>query len=349
MAEKHHKQVKLLSIPYYDYPFWCFIIALFIIDYLVFDNPMLAMWFGFAVAGMSAISNDSIQTLGTFIASNEKLPWWLLHAFIASILILTLLYGWLHHGDISFGRLTAIAQPTHYTFLELSTPIFLVLMTRFRMPVSTTFLLLSVFSSRMVIKQMIYKSFAGYVIAFILAFFIWLMASHFVKRFLHREDKEYNHTLWRLLQFIITGGLWSIWIMHDMANIVVFLPRQISLMTLILVLVYLYVILGFIMYFRGGWIQKIVTEKAVVNDIRQATLIDFIYALILIAFKEWSHIPMSTTWVFLGLIAGREIAYQYFINVQRLKPDAMYLVCKDIFRAGLGLLISLFISMSVGH
>lgn len=347
MSGHHDTKIKLLPIPYYDYPFWCLIISLFIIDYLVFDNPFLGMWFGFMVAGMSAISNDSIQTLGTFIASNEKLPWWLLHLFVAGILVLTLIYGWVGTGDISFGRLTAIPQPTHYTFLELSTPIFLVVMTRFRMPVSTTFLLLSVFSSRMVIKQMIFKSFAGYIIAFVVAFLVWLGVSYAVKHFFHREPKDYNHTLWRTLQFFITAGLWSIWIMHDMANIVVFLPRHISVLTLLFVLIYLFAITGFIMYFRGGRIQKIVSEKVHVADIRQATLIDFIYAIILILFKEWSTIPMSTTWVFLGLLAGREIAYQYFIQVKKSAPDAVYLIAKDIFRAGLGLLISLVISMSV--
>lgn len=347
MSVKNDAKIKLLPIPYYDYPFWCLIIALFIINYLVFDNPILAMWFGFAVAGMSAISNDSIQTLGTFIASNERLPWWLLHLFVAGILIVTLLYGWFGSGEISFGRLTAIPQPTKYSFLELSTPIFLVIMTRFRMPVSTTFLLLSVFSTRMVIKQMIFKSFAGYLIAFLIAFVVWLGVWYCVSHFFHRKPKDYNHTLWRILQFIITAGLWSIWIMHDMANIVVFLPRQISVPTLLMVLCYLFLITGFIMYRRGGRIQKIVSEKVLVQDIRQATLIDFIYALILIGFKEFSHIPMSTTWVFLGLLAGREIAYQYFIKVDKSKIDAVYLIAKDIFRAGLGLLISLIISMSV--
>lgn len=347
MKKQDEYNIKLLPIPYDDYPFWCLIIALFIIDYLVFDNPVLAMWFGFAVAGMSAIANDSIQTLGTFIASNKQLPWWVLQLFVAGILIATLLYGWIGTGTISFGRLTAIPQPTHYTFLELSTPIFLVLMTRFRMPVSTTFLLLSVFSTRMVIKQMIIKSFLGYIIAFVLAFMVWVGVSYCVSHFFHREPKDYNHTLWRCLQFVITAGLWSIWIMHDMANIVVFLPREISPAMLAVVLCYLFGITAYIMYCRGGRIQKIVSEKVLVQDIRQATLIDLLYAMILVAFKEWSHIPMSTTWVFLGLLAGRELAYQYFIQQDKSQLNAVYLIAKDIFRAGLGLLISLLISMSV--
>lgn len=45
-------------------------------------------------------------------------------------------------------------------------------------------------------------------------------------------------------------------------------------------------------------IQNIIDTKTGVADIRSATIIDFIYATILLVFKEWSNIPMSTTWVF---------------------------------------------------
>ncbi len=60
--------------------------------------------------------------------------------------------------------------------------------------------------------------------------------------------------------------------------------------------------------------KKIVDTKTGVTDIRAATIIDFMYALILLVFKEWSNIPMSTTWVFLGLLAGREFAMSMIFN-----------------------------------
>ncbi len=314
---------------------------------MVFDTPGLAMWFGFFIAGYSAIANDSIQTLGTFIASNKSLPWWVLHLFIAGVLIVTLSYGWMQQGELSFGRLIAIPTPKTYSFLKLATPIFLVVMTRFRMPVSTTFLLLSVFSSHFVIRQMIVKSFIGYGVSFVIAYIAWAFLSKTVQHIFYRTFTNYNKTFWRVLQFIVTGGLWAIWIMHDMANVVVFLPRQVGASMLLMVLIYLFIIVGFIMYHRGGRIQKIVSEKVLVKDIRQATIIDFIYALILIFFKELSHVPMSTTWVFLGLLAGRELAYNHYLQSDKSKQDVIYLIGKDFFRAGLGLLISLAISLSV--
>ena len=43
-------------------------------------------------------------------------------------------------------------------------------------------------------------------------------------------------------------------------------------------------------------------------------MVDGVYFIILLVFKEWSKIPMSTTWVFVGLLAGREIAMAFMLN-----------------------------------
>ena len=53
--------------------------------------------------------------------------------------------------------------------------------------------------------------------------------------------------------------------------------------------------LGLLLYFKGGRIQKIVTEKSVITDVRFATIVDFIYCIILFYFKLHSKVPMSTT------------------------------------------------------
>jgi len=73
-----------------------FLIAgLSIIAGVIFKTPQIAMWFGFALAGYSAIANDSIQTLGTFLTTNKKKPWWLLWLFIGGILMATFIYGYI--------------------------------------------------------------------------------------------------------------------------------------------------------------------------------------------------------------------------------------------------------------
>ncbi|HCI03467.1 TPA: hypothetical protein DE059_00915 [Candidatus Peribacteria bacterium] len=133
------------------------------------------------------------------------------------------------------------------------------------------------------------------------------------------------------------------WLMQDTANVAVFLPRSLSLMQLIMVVSYFVIILAFLMFFRGGKIQVVVTEKTDLTDIRAATIIDLCYGLVLFVFKIWNSLPMSTTWVFLGLLAGREIALTLFSKNPRPYKRTANLVFKDIIRAGAGLLISLII------
>ena len=50
---------------------------------------------GFALAGYSVIANDSVQTLGTWIASNrERFKWYVMWAAASLVMIGTLVYGW---------------------------------------------------------------------------------------------------------------------------------------------------------------------------------------------------------------------------------------------------------------
>ena len=42
---------------------------------------------GFCLASYSIVGNDAIQTLGTFLSSNSKRPWWVLWIFACSILV----------------------------------------------------------------------------------------------------------------------------------------------------------------------------------------------------------------------------------------------------------------------
>ena len=107
--------------------------------------------------------------------------------------------------------------------------------------------------------------------------------------------------------------------------------------------------LGLLFKLRGDKIQKVVSDKSRISDVRAATLIDFSYALILFYKLFISTVPMSTTWVFLGLIGGREIA----INLARIKKGkkhknkAIKMIGKDLLYATIGLVISLLLAASV--
>ena len=110
-------------------------------------------------------------------------------------------------------------------------------------------------------------------------------------------------------------------------------------------LVILLSLLGYIFYSRGGKIQDIVRSKTNTADIRAATFIDLIYGVVLLIFKQnilglWdAKLPMSTTWVFIGLLAGREIAMSYRLD-NRLELKELKAIGLDLFKVFLGLAIS---------
>lgn len=330
--------------------FLLFLGASFFLVGMVYDLPPIAMWVGFAFAGYSAVANDSIQTLGTFIASNRGKPWWLLWAFIGGIFLLTAGWSWVNYGgDVSYGRLASKGfetAPTDFYFLQIAAPLFLMILTRLRMPVSTTFLLLSSFAaSGKSIWAVTAKSLSGYAIAFAVAIFLWMALGPWMKRAFTGKPAAW----WRPAQWITTGFLWSVWLQQDAANVAVYLPRSLSFTQFAAFAGFIFIGLGILFKMGGERIQEVVDEKSSVVDVRAATVIDFIYAVILYVFKIWSNIPMSTTWVFVGLLGGRELGMALSRSGEdgRSLKDAGFLMGRDLLSVTVGFLISLILAAAI--
>jgi len=322
----------------------------FFIAGATYETPHIAMWVGFFFAAYSAIANDSIQTIGTFLASNADKKWWILWLFIGGIFVITVSYSWFtYDGDVTYQRLTSKGfdqAPDSFVFLQVAAPLFLLIITRLKMPVSTTFLLLSAFATEPEgIMQVLEKSLSGYFITFMAAIIIWLS----LNRQLMKWFKGTPHPAWLPLQWVISGCLWAVWLMQDAANIAVYLPRSLSVNAFLVFVGIIFLGLGVLFYLRGDKIQQIVTEKSDVTDVRSATIIDGVYAVILWYFKGVSTVPMSTTWVFIGLLAGREIAMSLTDSKGKGKSMlvAIKLIFKDASYAMIGLIISIILAIAI--
>lgn len=322
----------------------------FFIAGISYEHAQWAMWVGFFFAGYSAIANDSIQTIGTFLASNHDKRWWVLWLWIGGIFLATVSYSWfVYDGDVTYQRLTAKGfqqAPTSFSFLQVAAPLFLLIITRLRMPVSTTFLLLSCFSANLEgITSVLEKSLTGYFLAFIVAIVVWFGLSKPLNKFFTGKPKSY----WRPIQWVVSGSLWAIWLMQDAANIAVYLPRSLSVNGFLIFAGFIFFGLGILFYLRGDRIQQIVTEKSYVTDVRSATVIDFVYALVLYYFKVISVVPISTTWVFIGLLAGREVAMSITDAQGKGRPfgKSLKLVGKDVLYASIGLLVSILLAVAI--
>ena len=356
----------LFFFPKNETPFIIFIVLAFVASMLVVQVPGIAMWLGFLFAAYAAIANDSIQTIGTFIASNQDKKWWVLWIFLAGIFVITVLYSWstvdvvgafdgagkaigdgIVDHDVSNGRLAAKGfekAPTTFHFLQIAAPVFLLILTRLRMPVSTTFILLTSFAAtEAAVGKVLAKSFSGYILAFFIGLIAFLLLAKLTKKHFVGKAKPW----WTLAQWAVSGTLWSVWLMQDAANIAVYLPRSLGVWSFIAFTSVIVIGLGLLLYFRGGRIQQIVTEKSEVTDVRFATIIDLIYCILLFYFKLHSKVPMSTTWVFLGLLGGRELGMAIMRTARNNKGSAAKLIFKDFSYAMIGLFISIAIAVGV--
>jgi hypothetical protein len=321
--------------------FFCFVIAL-----LASPFPQLAMWVGFIFASYSVVANDSIQTLGTFLASNKERSTWTLWCFVAGLLLATSLFSWIEYGgDVTFQRLSCKGfetAPTDFTFLQVAAPLFLLVLTRRAIPVSTTFLILSAFAASLeTIGHVIGKSLSGYYLAFACSLVLWLVTADWTKTLLKGEPAKF----WYPLQWFTSGALWSVWVMQDAANVAIYLPRKLHFFELCLYGGILSGALFLLVRSRGGEIQAVLDEKVHTSDIRHATFINIVYAGILYYFKVVSPTPMSTTFVFIGLLAGREIALRLRKESDRSWNHVFKLVGKDVSKVTLGLGISILLAL----
>ncbi len=304
---------------------------------------------GFALAGYSVIANDSVQTLGTFIASkNKHFRWYTLAGSASLMMIIVITYGWIvNDGDISFQRLTRIPYQEIQWYHAVA-PGMLLLLTRIGIPVSTTFLVLSAFASTVVLEKMLVKSVVGYGLAAVVAYICWIGISKFINEKFDEITTPWKINFWRNAVWISSAYLWAAWLAHDVANIAVFLPRKLDLWLLIIVLVYFTVLLFYIFYIQGGPIQKVVLTKTGTRYARSATIINTVYAAVLYYFKEINDLPMSTTWVFVGLLTGREIAIAQMNKDYKFKY-VFPLIGKDFIKMIFGLSVSVAIVLLIHY
>lgn len=316
----------------------------------------LYMILGFALSAYAIVANDSIQTLGTFLAANHQRPWWHHWLFASGILVAVLFYGWVSSGgDPAYGRLEKFPyEPGSYGLIHVIPPIALLVLTRYGMPVSTTFLILTFFRPDN-LEKMVVKSIFGYALAFIVA----ILAFWVVHKALLSLDPEERHEgepeavrshhtpLWSTLLTLSTAFLWTQWLIQDLANLFIYFPHHpapLSVGWLLLGLLLMVAMQALIFREGGGEIQQIVEKKSGAGDVREAAIINFVYAGVILYFKEYSNMPMSTTWVFLGLLAGREVSYR-FAEGAPLK-GAWRMALSDLGKATLGLIVS--VALAVG-
>ena len=306
-------------------------------------TSFIFMIIGFLLSLYACVSNDAIQTLGTFLNTTKNRPTWQIWLYVGTVMVLTFSIGWyINDGDMAFGRLDRIPHAQTFYWWHVLPPLVLLYLTKKGIPVATAFLIVSVFSSSTVVGLMVAKSFIGYVTALICSLVLYFFIARKVEKiFLYMKNKPIS-TPWIVAKWLSTAFLWSAWLLQDGAVLFIYLPRKLTFLQLVLSLSVFLALLYLLCYKRGGEIQNIVKLKTNTQDPRSATIIDCVYAIILIYFQTVNNIPMSTTWVFLGVLAGREIALYNRLRFITEKKVYKHLI-KDLTKAIIGLVVSIIV------
>jgi len=325
-----------------------------------FADVNIWMGVGFLLAALAVVGNDSLQTLGTYLSSNShRTPKGLQMLFICGLTSVVLMLGWhLNGGDPAWGRLVVTGRdfplPEPFSWVYLLPPIAVLVLTQWGAPVSTSFLLLASFQPASS-GQLLISSLSGYVLAFCIGLAAYGIAPWVLERWQlsRRQQQQQAIGLWAVLQLCSTALLWSLWLVQDLANIFVFLPRRLDLLPMLLSTLVLCLGLCGLVVRGGGPLQAVLRSKTKAMDLRSATLIDLCFGVCLLFKAVLSRFPLSTTWVFLGLLAGRELALrlrdQGWDGTFSLQgPGSLAMVVgHDVWKASVGIGVSLLIAVGI--
>jgi hypothetical protein len=328
-----------------------FIFLLTILSLAVLFSPFERLkWVGATLCIFSAMANDSVQTLGTFLSSNSKTSWWKLFIFVGVLYSITMISGWIvTNGRLDFMRLKSIDYTPEHTIFHFLAPVILIVLTYNKIAVSSTFLILSVFAPQSTVGAMLLKTFIGYFVGLFFSYILWSFLINKTGQKLFTEPKKKKS--WKILQWISSAVLWIAWLTNNSGNMVVFLPRVFSVYGLCLYLVIGLAMLAFVIYNRGGPIQEMVDTKCGMDSLKTTSVTNFLYAFIIMGVASLSPIPMATTWIFIGILAGQEMSMApvLFDRIMTLKEKVITSwgsISKDVMLAGSGLLVSLIFALA---
>lgn len=299
-------------------------------------------WFMLAITCYTLIANNYIQSIGTFIINN-KIKFKSNLIFITLSFTLSTLISWLiFDGNIDYNLLNNIEYKKNLAIAMIFIPLLLNVFTKYGIPVSATFLVIPLFSDSNTLNTMLIKTTTSYFLAFMVSFFIWnFIKKHF--NHLMKMDAKPN-LFWNIMEYVTTSLVWIAWNMLNICVFVVFVDRKFNIYELIAVSLIVLVVLYIIMTGNNKQIEEIINEKNETENKKSIAVFNLVFALILIYIEFFSNVPLTTTWVFLGLLAGKDLSDSFSENIifsnSKTKKSILKII-KDLHKAIVGIVFSL--------
>ena len=92
--------------------------------------------------------------------------------------------------------------------------------------------------------------------------------------------------------------------------------------------------------------KGVVLSKINPSDLRSTTVIDVLFGCVLFWKASISTFRLSTFWVFVELLAGREIAIRERLQIRDHQP-LKEVFCADVFKAWIGIVVGLAVAFAI--
>lgn len=299
-------------------------------------------WFMLTITCYTLIANNYIQSIGTFLINNKNKFKSNLIFITLSFTITTLISWIIFDGNIDYNLLSNIEYKKNLGIVIIFIPMLLNIFTKYGIPVSATFLVIPLFSDNNTLNTMLTKTVTSYFLAFIVSFFIWNFIKKHFSQIMKMDNKE--NTFWNITEYITTSLVWIAWNMLNICVFVVFVDRKFNFFELVAVNIIVLVVLYIILKGDNTKIEEIINEKNETENKKSIAIFNLLFALILIFIEFFSNVPLTTTWVFLGLLAGKELSESFtnnniFSNTKIKK--SLIKIIKDLHKAMVGIIFSL--------
>ncbi len=303
-----------------EYRFWILCLGLLLIGWVATIDYRWAMWIGFGIVAPAAIANDAIQIFSAYFTAEKNLPWKWSAAIFSTVMGVVHIWGWVRDsGSVSFGLLDRIAMPERFTVWHMAAAVLLLLFTRYKAPVSNTMLILGAFGDERVFNDVFMKSSLGLVCGLITSIVIFGVILQLERRGIVARVPADAQRWLRLLLSATCILFWG-WLINDTAHFAVYLPRHLSGPEVCAFLAICVAVISVLCWKRLFNIRSIVGETYGMDDsqpiarlARSTALLMVSLAFVLFVLHDYMHVPLSSSFVFIGVLAGRDLLVTFFV------------------------------------
>jgi hypothetical protein len=165
------------------------------------------------------------------------------------------------------------------------------------------------FLSKNNILNMLFKTSASYLISCAISGHIcYKLLKRYKKYILHDNGDDEYLKIWELMQVFSTALLVVAWLFFSVSNITVFLPRKLEQQDFLMFLCVIIFTIASVLGNKNNKMQEIISKKNNANNLKMNVIINILFTMVLFLFKVINNVSIATTFVFLGILAGKDLA-----------------------------------------